>query len=73
MSRPELLRLIRDAKQHRALRRQLDRCASWQELGCIARQHGYGISAEDLCAVQQQSKAAAFLSDARLSPIPKLS
>ncbi len=73
MSRLELLRLIRDAKQDRALQRQLDRCASWQELGRMARHQGYGISAEDLCAVEQQSKAAGFLREARLSPIARLS
>ena len=73
MSRPELLRFIRDAEQHAALRRQLDRCASWQELGSTARHQGYAISAEDLCAVQRQARAAGFLRKARLSPIARLS
>ena len=73
MSRPELLRMIRDAQQHGGLRRELHRCASWQELGHTARRQGYAITAEDLCAVQQQSKAAGFLREARLSPIAKLS
>lgn len=39
----------------------------------MARHQGYGISAEDLCAVEQQSKAAGFLREARLSPIARLS
>ncbi len=73
MSRHELLRLIRDAEQHGGLSRQLHRCGSWQELGRTARQLGYAISAEDLCTVELQSKAAGFLREARLSPIARLS
>lgn len=73
MSRHELLRLIKDAKQLDGLSRQLHRCASWQELGRTAQLLGYGISAEDLSTVEQQSKAADFLREARLRPIARLS
>jgi hypothetical protein len=73
MSRPELLRLIRDAEHQHDLRRKLHRCSSWEELGTTARQQGYAIRAEELCIAQRQSRAAGFLREARLSPIARLS